>query len=285
VESVAAGGLAGAAGDGCGAAEAGKGGGVAEAADVAGVRDHAGGDLCAGAVQVVERVAVLGEQRGDFGVELCDALVEVFDVTGEVADAAGRDLLDKSRTEADPLQAAQLALAGQVDNACLADRVDLIPVGAQALDRLGAVADEAPPLQLEQRQRAHELGLERASKLRAFAQDDLGDRDRVTGVGLTRPMTAPLPVRAPGRHVEHLVPGRLERGDKEPAIAGRAFNNDDRVRRVELDQPLAELAHPGRAVGKAERAELAAALVEQRSNVSVFVHIDSDDHPVLLSQG
>src|SRR5262245_50268637 len=82
VEAVAAGCFAGAAGDGCGAAEAGEGGGVAEAADVAGVRDHAGGDLSAGAVQVVERVAVLGEQCGDLGVELCDALVEVFDVAG-----------------------------------------------------------------------------------------------------------------------------------------------------------------------------------------------------------
>src|SRR5262245_31742366 len=40
VEAVAACGLAGAAGDGCGAAEAREGGGVAEAADVAGVRDH-----------------------------------------------------------------------------------------------------------------------------------------------------------------------------------------------------------------------------------------------------
>src|SRR5262245_48441626 len=50
VESVSSGCLAGAAGDWCGAAEAGEGGGVAEAADIAGVRDHAGGDLGAGAV-------------------------------------------------------------------------------------------------------------------------------------------------------------------------------------------------------------------------------------------
>ena len=45
VEAVAACGLAGAAGDRCGAAEAGEGGGVAEAADVAGVRDDRRGDL------------------------------------------------------------------------------------------------------------------------------------------------------------------------------------------------------------------------------------------------
>src|SRR5262245_43505346 len=43
VEAVAACGLAGAAGDRCGAAEAREGGGVAEAADVAGVRDQGSG--------------------------------------------------------------------------------------------------------------------------------------------------------------------------------------------------------------------------------------------------
>ena len=89
VESVSACGLAGAAGDWCGAAKAGEGGGVAEAADVAGVGDHGGGDLRAGAMQVGDRVAVLGEQLGDLGVEGGDALVEVFDVAGEVADAVG----------------------------------------------------------------------------------------------------------------------------------------------------------------------------------------------------
>jgi hypothetical protein len=51
----------------------------------------------------------------------------------------------------------------EVDDARLADRVDLIPVGAEPLDRLRAVADEATALQLEQRQRADELGLERRS--------------------------------------------------------------------------------------------------------------------------
>src|SRR5215207_7343702 len=69
VEPVAAGGLARAAGDGCGAAEAGEGGGVAEAADVAGVGDHGGGDLRPGAVQVADGVAVLGEELRDLGIE------------------------------------------------------------------------------------------------------------------------------------------------------------------------------------------------------------------------
>jgi hypothetical protein len=37
--------------------------------------------------------------------------------------------------------------------------------------------------------------------------------------------------------------------------------------------------------GEAERAELAAALVQQRGHVRALVHIDSDDHCVLLSRG
>jgi transposase InsO family protein len=52
-------------------------------------------------------------------------------------------------------------LASEIDYASLADGVDLIPVGAEPLDRLGAVADEAAALQLEQRQGADEHGLER----------------------------------------------------------------------------------------------------------------------------
>jgi hypothetical protein len=54
---------------------------------------------------------VLGEQLVDLGVEGVCALVEVFDVAGEVADAAGRDPLDQALAEADPLEPAQLALA------------------------------------------------------------------------------------------------------------------------------------------------------------------------------
>jgi hypothetical protein len=83
-------------------------------------------------------------------VEGSDALVEVVDVAGEVADAAGRDLLDEAVAEADPLDPPQLALPGEIDDARLADRVDLIPVCTESLDRLGAVADEAAALQFEQ---------------------------------------------------------------------------------------------------------------------------------------
>jgi len=61
----------------------------------AGVRDHRRGDLRPGAVKLGDWVAVLGEQLRDLGVEGGDALVEVLDITHEVAVAAGRDLLDE----------------------------------------------------------------------------------------------------------------------------------------------------------------------------------------------
>jgi hypothetical protein len=153
---------------------------------------------------------VLFEQLSDLAVEPGDALVEVLDVAGEVTDAAGRDLLDEAVAEADPFEPAQLALAGEIGYVGLADRVDLIPVGAQPLDRLRAVADEPPSLQLKQRQRAHELGLERGAELVALAQHHLGDRDRVARVGLAWPVAMTLAVRAPGRHIEHLVARRFQ---------------------------------------------------------------------------
>ena len=84
-------------------------------------------------------------------------------------------------------------MACEIDDGCFADRVDLIPVGAQALDRLGAVADEAAALQLEQRQRADELGLERGSELRAVAKHDLRYRDRVASRAAKRAVGASLP--------------------------------------------------------------------------------------------
>jgi hypothetical protein len=64
------------------------------------VGDHGGGDLRSGAVQVADWVAVLLEELRDLGVEGGDALVEVLDVAGEVADAARSDLLDEAVTEA-----------------------------------------------------------------------------------------------------------------------------------------------------------------------------------------
>src|SRR5206468_8589184 len=126
-----------------------------------------GDDLRASAVEVADWIAVLGEQLRVLRVEGGDALVEVLDVASEVTEAARRDLLDEAVAEPDPLEPAQLALAGEVDHARLADRVDLIPVRAKPLDRLRAVSDEATALQLEQSQRADELGLERGPQLRS----------------------------------------------------------------------------------------------------------------------
>jgi hypothetical protein len=51
------------------------------------------------------------------------------------------------------------------------------------------------------------------------------------------------------------------------------------------DKPDAQPPHAPGAVGEAERAELAAPLVEQRGRVGALVHIDPDDHEVLLSRG
>src|SRR4029077_11961713 len=174
-------------------------------------------------------VAVLREESLDFRVKGGDALVEVFDVTGEVADAAAGDLFDEAVAEADPLQPAQLPLAGEVDNARFAHWVNLIPVGPEPLNCLSAVADKPAPLELEQRERADELWLERRSELGTLGQDDLGDRDRITRVGLARSVPAPLAVGAPGGHFEPLVPCRLERGDEQTAVARGRFDANDRV--------------------------------------------------------
>jgi hypothetical protein len=78
---------------------------------------------------------------------------------------------------------------------------------------------------------------------------------------------------------------RLERSNEQPAIAGRALDADDYLASVALDKPGAKPPHALRAVGEAERAELTAALVQQRSDMGALVHIDPDDHEVLLSRG
>jgi hypothetical protein len=90
---------------------------------------------------------------------------------------------------------------------------------------------------------------------------------------------------APGRDVKHLVPCRLKKGDEEPAVAGRAFDADDRLASIVGDEPVAKLPQPSWTVGEAERAELAAALVQQRGDVRALVHVDPDDHLLLLARG
>ena len=110
-------------------------------------------------------LAVLGEQVGDLAVERGDPVVEVVDVAGELADAARRGALSEAVAEIDALEAAQHALAVAAQHTGLGDRVVLGPVGAQSLDRLRAVTDEAAALQLEHSERANELGLLRGAEI------------------------------------------------------------------------------------------------------------------------
>jgi hypothetical protein len=78
---------------------------------------------------------------------------------------------------------------------------------------------------------------------------------------------------------------RFQRRNEEPAVAGWAFDADDRLTSVVGDQPGTQPSHPLGAVGEAERAELAAALVQQRGHVRALVYVNTDDHDVLLSRG
>ena len=55
-------------------------------------------------MEVFERVVVLVEQLGDLGVEGGDALVEVVDVAGELADAACGGALNEAVAEIDALE-------------------------------------------------------------------------------------------------------------------------------------------------------------------------------------
>jgi hypothetical protein len=109
------------------------------------------------------------------------------------------------------------------------------------------------------------------SQLRAFAQHHLRDGDRVAAICLAGPVPTALAMRAPSRDVKHLVPCRLKRGDKEPVVAGRALDADDRLASILGDQPVAKLPHPLGAVDEAERAELAAPLVQQRGDVRASI--------------
>jgi hypothetical protein len=91
------------------------------------VRDQRGGDLVAGTQQIGDGVAVFLEQRGDLGVEVCDALVERVDVARQLADDAGGDGVGQAVAEADALELAQLALALAAQRLRLGDRIDLLP--------------------------------------------------------------------------------------------------------------------------------------------------------------
>src|SRR3954465_13024401 len=97
-------------------------------------------------------------------------------------------------------------------------------------------------LELEQTDGADELGLERRPELVAAAQDDLGDRVRVAGIGLAGPQSATIAMRAPGRHVENLKAGARHCRRQRPPEPGRVLDADDRGGRVVLDEPGDECA-------------------------------------------
>ena len=134
-------------------------------------------------------------------------------------------------------------------------------------------------LELEQPQRAHQLGLERWAELLAAAQDDLGDRVRVARVGLARSDPASVAVRAPRRDVENLEAGPGQRRRQRPAEPGGVLDPDNRRRGVALDEPRDQLAIAVGAVGEQQRVDQPAARVEQRGGVAVLVAVDADEHP------
>lgn len=109
--------------------------------------DDRGGEVAAGTLQVLARVAVLGEKVGDLGVEGSDALVEIVDVVAEFADAAGCDSLSQAVAEGDALEFAQLALAVTAKGGGFADGSCCVRQNGAA-GCLGAVSDKPSSLQL-----------------------------------------------------------------------------------------------------------------------------------------
>jgi hypothetical protein len=97
-------------------------------------------DLLAGAVEVVDGIAVLGEQRAELRLEVGDAGVELLDVARELADATRGSPFGQAVAELEPLETAQHLRPVAADRAGLGDRIELRPVGAQALDRLASSA-------------------------------------------------------------------------------------------------------------------------------------------------
>ena len=127
-------------------------------------------------MEILERVAVVGEEVGDLDVQGVDAVVEVVDVGGELADAARGGALSEAVAEIDAFELAQLTLAIAAQGPGFGDGVVLGPVSAQPLDGLGAVTDKAAALQFEHAQRTDDLGLLGRPELVAGDQDDVRDR-------------------------------------------------------------------------------------------------------------
>ena len=154
---------------------------AAEAADVAGLADQGDGRCEPDTAEVLERVTVRSNERGELALELRHALVESLDLESKIADAAGGGMLSETLAEADLLQPPQHALGRDVRYRRLGLRVDLRPDGAQPLDRVGSARDRLAAVRLEQRDRADERRLERWTELVAVAQDDERSEERRVG--------------------------------------------------------------------------------------------------------
>jgi hypothetical protein len=220
-----------------------------------------------------------------FGVQGGDAVVEIVDVLSEFAKAAGGGALGEAVAEGDLLELAQLALAVAADRPGFSDGIELRPVRPQALDRLGAIVNEATALELEHAEGANQLGLLGGSEIDAVAHHDLRDRQGVAGIGLPGPAAVALAVRPPGRDLQDLESCAGQRGDQAASVAARAFNADHGARGVPIDQPIDQLPEALRAVGDAQSANERAAVIDQRGGMRLLVNVDPDDQGDLLAHG
>jgi hypothetical protein len=159
---------------------------------------------------------------------------------------------------------------------------ELQPERAQALDHLGAVTHRLAARELEQPDRAHQLGLERRPQMVPVDAHDLRDRQGVGGVGPARPASAPIAPGAPGRHIEHAVPGRLQLGAHRPGEVAGALDADGGAVCLVLSEKGPQPAGALRAVGEPERALQDAGAVHQGGDVKALVRIDATEHGDLL---
>src|SRR5690348_11444807 len=127
VQAVAAGALAGPAGDGRGAAEAGVGSVRAEAAHVSRLADEGGGGAKARAGQAGERVAVLGDQPLELALDPAKNRVQPLDLSGDLADHAGGGTSGQALAEPERAEPPERPGAGEVLRGRLGVGVELAP--------------------------------------------------------------------------------------------------------------------------------------------------------------
>jgi hypothetical protein len=153
------------------------------------------------------------------------------------------------------------------------------------LDRLSAVTNEAPALQLEHPERPDQLRLLGGAEVCSLGAHDVSDRDRVTRVGLPRPPTVALAMGAPGWHLQHLKPSAGESCNQAASVAARALDADHGVCGVLLEQPVDQSPIALRGVWGDQRRDLSAAVIDECGGVVVLVNVDADDQGGLLSGG